>query len=422
MAHLLVIESWVGPSSISLPVAIRNLGHRFTFVTRNPEHYRASSPVDGPHPLLEADRILVTETNDLPKLLGVVAEANATNPIDGVLTSCDYYLETVAEVARSLGLPGPSPMGVRTARTKDLAREAMDRAGLPGPEFRSVDTREAAHAAAEEIGYPLVLKPVDLCAGMYVRLVRDESELEDGVRALDSVPNNARQQPRRARYLLEEYMTGEEVSVETATDHGQTSVIGITDKALGGFPAFIEVGHMFPAYLEPQVALVTQDLVQRALAAVGFDHGVAHTEVKLTPGGPRIVEINARLGGNYIPDLVRMVTRVDIPQVMVELALGHHPDLTPRTTGVRSAAVRFLLTPEPGQLMRVHGIEALVNDPSVVDWEVKARPGQVVRRPMDNSDYLGRVMVIDREGQNARQRAEIAAARVQLEVAQAARV
>jgi biotin carboxylase len=266
------------------------------------------------------------------------------------------------------------------------------------------------------------LKPVDLCAGMYVRLVRDESELEDGLRALDTVPTNARQQPRRTRYLLEEYMTGEEVSVETATDHGQTSVIGITDKTLGGFPAFIEVGHMFPARLERRDALATQDLVRQALTAVELDHGVAHTEVKLTPRGPRIVEINARLGGNYIPDLVRKVTSVDIPQVMVQLALGEHPDLTPRTTGVRSAAVRFLLTPEPGQLVRVDGTEALASDPNIVDWEFKAHPGQVVRRPVDNSDYLGRVMVVDRTGHNARQRAEAVAALVKLDVAQEARV
>jgi argininosuccinate lyase len=92
MAHLLVIESWVGPSSVSLPLAIRQLGHRFTFVTRNPEHYRAASPVAGPHPLLQADRILTTETNDLSNLISFVQDAHQSDPFDGVLTSCDYYL------------------------------------------------------------------------------------------------------------------------------------------------------------------------------------------------------------------------------------------------------------------------------------------------------------------------------------------
>src|ERR1700737_369070 len=99
MAHVLVVESWVGPSSISVPLAIRQLGHQFTFLTRNPDHYRSSSAVDGPHPLLQADRILQTETNDLAALVEFVARAHANDPFDGVLTSCDYYLETVAEIA-----------------------------------------------------------------------------------------------------------------------------------------------------------------------------------------------------------------------------------------------------------------------------------------------------------------------------------
>jgi biotin carboxylase len=416
MAHVLVVESWVGPSSISLPLAIRQLGHRFTFLTRNPDHYRSSSPADGPHPLLQADRILQAETNDLDGLRDVVARAHASDPFHGVLTSCDYYLETVAEIACSLQLPAPSVDGVRTARIKDLAREAMRRAGLPGPVFRSVSSRAGAYAAAEEIGYPLVLKPVDLCAGMYVRLVHDRSELETGLNALDGFPINARQQQRPARYLLEEYMLGDEVSVETATRHGETSVIGITDKTLGGFPAFIEVGHMFPARLEPDAVHATCSLVKRTLEAVGFEHGVAHTEVKLTARGPRIVEINVRLGGNYIPDMVRAVTGIDIPRIMVQLAVDEAPTLVPVRTDVSSAAVRFLLAPEPGRLASVDGVESLSADPNVIDWEITAKPGQVVRRPADNSDYLGRVMVVDRDGPYARELAETAARRVRLEV------
>jgi argininosuccinate lyase len=257
---------------------------------------------------------------------------------------------------------------------------------------------------------------------MYVRLVRDWAELESAMSALDGFPINARQQPRPPRFLLEQFMTGEEVSVETATYSGETSVIGITDKALAGHPAFIEAGHMFPARLEPDLAECVCNLVRHALDAVGYDHGVAHTEVKLTPLGPRIVEINARLGGNYIPDLVRAVTRLDIPQIMVRLALGERPPLEPLLTDVRSAAVRFLVPLSAGEVVAIDGTDTLSGDPHVVDWEVTARAGQVLRRPVDNSDYLGRVMVVDRQGQNARELAEAAADRVHINVTQPAAV
>jgi argininosuccinate lyase len=416
MAHLLVIESWVGPSSVSLPLAIRQLGHRFTFVTRNPEHYRAASPVAGPHPLLQADRILTTETNDLSNLISFVQDAHQSDPFDGVLTSCDYYLESVAEVASRLVLPTTTPGGVRVARTKHLARAALTEAGLPNPMFAVATSWDEARVAAERIGYPLVLKPVDLCAGMYVRLVSDEAELRQGVEALEGLPRNARQQPRSTCYLLEEFLVGDEVSVETASFNGHAHVLGITDKTIGGWPAFIEQGHMFPARLDPTQAEATLDLVRKALQAVGYDHGVAHTEVKLTPHGPRIVEINARLGGNYIPDLVRAVAGLDIPQIMVQLALGEQPAVQPVTTGVRSAAVRFFLPECAGKIGEVTGAETLAADRRVLDWELQAHPGQVVRRPADNSDYLGRVIVADRDGPNARELAEQVAGHVRIPV------
>ena len=416
MAHVLVIESWVGPSSVSLPLAIRQLGHRFTFITRNPEHYRAASPVAGPHPLLQADRILTTETNDLSNLISFVNDAHLSDPFDGVLTSCDYYLESVAEVASRLGLPTTTPGGVRVARTKHLARAALAEAGLPNPTFAVATSWDEARLAAERIGYPLVLKPVDLCAGMYVRLVSDAAALRQGVEALEALPRNARQQPRSSCYLLEEFLDGDEVSVETASFDGYAHVLGITDKTIAGGAAFIEHGHMFPARLDRAQAEATVDLVRKALDAVGYHHGIAHTEVKLTPDGPRIVEINARLGGNYIPDLVRAVTGVDIRHMMVQLALGDAPSVTSHDTGVRSAAVRFLLADAAGEIGAVAGTETLTSDPNVVEWEVQARPGQVVRQPADNSDYLGRVMVVDRDGPNARELAERAAARVRIQL------
>jgi biotin carboxylase len=100
----------------------------------------------------------------------------------------------------------------------------------------------------------------------------------------------------------------------------------------------------------------------------------------------------------------------------VQLALGDAPSVTSHDTGVRSAAVRFLLADAAGEIGAVAGTETLTSDPNVVEWEVQARPGQVVRQPADNSDYLGRVMVVDRDGPNARELAERAAARVRIQL------
>jgi len=416
MSHLLLVESWVGAMSALLPRAIREAGHRFTFLSRDLHHYLRNppaatgqadpaSPAVGPHPLLTADNLLTAETNDPPALLPYVAELHRTLRFDGVLTSCDYYLPTVARLAAHLGLPGAAPDAVERACRKDLARHAMRAAGLPGPAYHVTEGWAATASAATELGYPLVVKPVDLCAGMYVRMVRDETELRQAFDALAAFAVNARAQPRLPLLLLEELLIGPEVSVETVTRDGVTTVVGITDKRLAGEPWFVERGHMFPAVLDPDVERAAAEMAGAALAALGVDHGVAHTELRLTAAGPRVVEVNARPAGNQITELVRRVTGVDLPMAYAQLALGEWPDLTPLRTGVRSAAVSFLLPPRAGAVAGISGIERLRVDPQVVDWAVHPG-GRHVTDATSNNTYLGQVMVVDTAGAGAGERAE----------------
>lgn len=401
MAHLLMIESWVGAMSSLLPRAINESGHRFTFMTRDLHHYLRAAP-SHPHPLLAADNVLTAETNDVTALLDHVERLHAVLRFDGVISSCDYYLPAVARVAAHLGLPGPDPLAVERACRKDLTRTALRAAGVPGPRFALADGWPALAKAAAELGYPLVVKPVDLCAGMHVRKVADESELREAFAAMEAFPVNARNQPRVRTVLVEELLTGPEVSVETVTVDGATHVVGVTDKSIAGDPWFMESGHMFPADLPTAQA---EAVAVAAIEALGLDRGVAHTEVKLTPDGPKLVEVNARPAGNQITELVRRVTGIDLPAAYAQLAVGERPELSPADTGVRSAAISFVLPQRSGLVAAVHGTESLGTTPGVVDWTIK-QPGHRAGDPTSNNSYLGHVVVTDPAGLGARARAE----------------
>ncbi|GGL37751.1 ATP-grasp domain-containing protein [Planomonospora parontospora] len=398
MAHLLVIESWVGAMSTLLPRAIRDAGHRFTFLTRDLHHYLRSAPSTRPHPLLAADNVLTAETNDLSALLSQVERLHDALGFDGVLSSCDYYLPAVAEVAAHLGLPGPSPEAVRRACRKDLARAALQGAGVPGPRFAAASSWEQAVEAAAGLGYPLVVKPVDLCAGMYVRKVRDPAELRTAFLALKEFPVNARGQRRTPVVLLEELLTGPEVSVETVSADGDVHVVGVTGKSLAGEPWFVESGHLFPAALDADLAGQVERTAVAAVQALGLDRGVAHTELRLTPDGPALIEVNPCPAGNQI-------TGIDLPMAHARLAAGQQPDLTPADTGVRSAAIAFLLPEHAGRIAAVHGTDGLAAAPDAVDWSVKPA-GHQAGEPTSNNHYLGHVMVTDTSGGGAGARAQ----------------
>jgi len=130
MAHLLMIESWVGASGILLPPLLKSLGHTYTFVTRKPEHYRSASSTEE-HPVLQhADSVLVAETNDVEGLIAFLRPYR----FDGVITVCDYYIEAASEVARAFKLPCPFPREVKQVQQKHLMRRLLDRAGLANPD------------------------------------------------------------------------------------------------------------------------------------------------------------------------------------------------------------------------------------------------------------------------------------------------
>ncbi|MEX3099343.1 MULTISPECIES: ATP-grasp domain-containing protein [unclassified Streptomyces] len=407
MAHLLVVESWVGSMSRLLPRAIRESGHTFTFLTRDLHHYLRSAPEGTAHPLLGASNVVTADTNDTDTLLPRVADLHGVFGFDGVVTSCDYYLPTVARIAARLNLPGPGAQAVENACRKDATRRVLTEAGVPGPRF-AVRTEWAELAgAAREIGYPLVVKPVDLCAGMFVRRVDDETELADAFRALSEFPVNARGQRRDPAVLLEELLDGPEVSVETVSHAGTVHVIGVTDKSIGGQPAFIETGHMFPAALSPADTEAAEHTALAALKALGLVDGVvAHTEVKLTSSGPRIVEVNPRPAGNRITELVRHVTGVDLAAAFVDVALGLAPDLARKDTGLASAAIGFVVPETSGTLEALDG-GSLPGDLLEVQL---AEPGRQVKAAGSNNEYLGHVMAGDPHGPGARDRVESALA------------
>lgn len=417
MAHLLMIESWVGGTGRLFPAAIRRLGHRYTFVARNRAHYLDARTREI-HPVIEhADHVLTAETNDLPSLVEFLRRQHQVLGFDGVVTICDYYIDTVADVAKSLNLPQGFPDRVADIRRKDRVREAITAAGLPNPAFAVADDWPATLAAAKRIGFPLVLKPTDLASSAFVRFVRDEAELRDAFDALAAFPKNFREQSRPMQWLLEAYMTGEEVSVEAVTYEGQTTILGITDKSLTGFPYFIEDGHMFPAALDASTVDSVHALVLGALRAVGHDHGISHTEVKLTPEGPRVVEINPRPGGNYIAELIQRVTGIDLLEAQIDLALGRKPGLVRAATGVSSAAIKFLVPPRAGRLNALQGLESLGDDPHLVRAAVPALSDVTLSEPVDNACYLGHVLAFDDAGTRARERAEQALRRIEFDFA-----
>ncbi|WP_166843805.1 ATP-grasp domain-containing protein [Isoptericola sp. BMS4] len=416
---VLMVESWLHSTGLMLPPLLARRGLDYVLLTRDPALY--TLPDGTAHPVLDgAAEVVVTETNDDDAVTAAARDvaadrAAAGTPVRGVLTTCDYYLPTVGVVAEALGLPGPSAAAMRTATRKHLVRRALAVAGVPDVAHAVAATWADARAAAADLGYPLVVKPVDLNSGTAVRRVEDEAGLAAAFAAATGPERNSRGQRLERLALVERVLDGPECSIEAVTRDGVTRVVGITAKSVTELDgAYVESGHLFPAPLDDATRAAVERHVVAALDAVGYTHGVSHTEVRLTASGPRVVELNPRQGGGFIFDLVRLVTGLDPLGAVVDLALGHAP-VAHEPPRAASAAVAFLLAADDGELRAVPGGTDLADDPRVIAHRLPA-PGRVVR-PADNNDRLGHVMTADPHGGAAKEWADDVVASLRLDVA-----
>jgi biotin carboxylase len=334
-------ESGIGAKPVLLLIGSGDRRYREYIVAAVSRHYRLwlLDAYEATWQLPYIQGSTVVDTKDAEALLGAVGPVVASLPVVGVFTYDESLVHGAALLAQSLGLPGSSPDAVLACRDKATTRSTLAAAGVPQPASEVVATAEQALAAAERIGYPVVIKARGLAGSLGV--VRADSAAD--VRAAFGSASSA-SYPGVPRYeadvLVEEFLTGQEISVDAVVVDGTCTPMVIARKQVGLEPYFEETGHTVDAAdpLLHDVELLDQ--LKRIHKALGFHHGSTHTEFKLTPAGPRLVEINARLGGDFIPYLGMLATGTDPSVAAAHVAAGRMPETEPRHHKI--AAIRFL--------------------------------------------------------------------------------
>ncbi|ALF09890.1 ATP-grasp domain-containing protein [Parageobacillus thermoglucosidasius] len=388
MKHIVFVESNPGNGIEAISIA-KELGYSVTFVTANLEHYMKGRRLDD-HPLRYADRIKECPTNEPDELLQYLKQFKMQYPFDGMLSFSEFYAPIVAEVAKKLGLPACNPKAVKTARLKHITRQVCSENGIPVPRWGSGNSLEEAYFLAEQIGYPCVFKPVDNTGSRNVRIVYNKSELEEMYEKNRLNLDNNRGLKRSSDFLIEEYLEGQLVSVETFSMNGDHHVLGITDRKLTGYPYFVEVGASFPVEIKNFKEIT--NYVRHLLETIGYDFGPCHTELILTNRGPYLVEINPRLAGGIVPQLIYKATGIDPIRETIKMFVGEKPDLTPKWK--KGASVYHFTAPKTGNICALKGVELIEGCQFVEKFQWKVKIGDQVRYPTSNDDWIGDLVVV----------------------------
>ena len=243
--------------------------------------------------------------------------------IDGICTiASDVAAPTVAYVAEQMGLIGNSYEASLKANNKYLMRQAFVDAGVPCPQFFCVTQCEdrlenqisAIHSAMH---LPLIVKPSDRSGSLGVTKVNAWEQLAPAIEQALSLSF-------KHEAMVEEYIEGEEISVEYISYNGTHYPLQITDKVTTGAPHFVELEHHQPSALPKDICDEVHRITQKALTALGITNGASHSEYRITPDDRiYVMEIGGRMGGDFIgSDLVQLSTGYDFLRGVLDVALG----------------------------------------------------------------------------------------------------
>ena len=343
--------------------------------------------------MLLADYPIEVSTRNINLTVNIAKQFHRSCPLDGVMTVGTDASQTVAAVADALNLPGIPFEVAERATDKIKMRQVLKEKGVPVPDFRPIWTLEECQQATQDMPLPLVIKP---CDNMGARGVRKIERLDDLISAF----REAKEASISGKLILEEFMEGPELSLDALVFEGSIHITGVADRIIERAPYFVEIGHTLPSALPEKQQSRAVAVFKQAIFALGIDIGAAKGDIKITPEGPKIVEIAARLSGGWMSAYTYpLSTGVNLYKAAIQIALGETPtDLKPKTSLV--SAERSLLPP-PGKILSIQGVEEARKIKGVKEIILMKEAGDMAEEPRSNLGKVGYVITVGKTREEA---------------------
>jgi biotin carboxylase len=374
---------------VSLLEAARRLGYGTIAVSHDAEDRTLSGDARA-----AADEVVRCDTNDVPALFEAMQRLAQRHTIKAVLPGFEYYVTAATRINAQLELPGLPLDSADCVRNKHAMRTRLASRGVRVPRFAFVRTQAELLDAARTIGYPAVLKPTEGSGSMHVRRVDDQAQLLDAFHHIQADASTDLGRSFHDRLLLEEYITGPELSVEGYLSTAGVEIVSITHKLLGPEPWFVELGHIVEGDFDRETRRQITAYVREVTAALDIRLGAFHCELRLSRSGPVVIEIGARLAGDRICRLIELAKGIALPDVMVRAYTGEAIAALPAADRGHAGITFLSAPPELAVFRAFEGLDTLRDAVEGVEEVVAhAHPGDPLLPLTDFRGRLGHVIV-----------------------------
>lgn len=340
-----------------------------------------------------ADSFSVVSTYDNVGTLSAAREYEKKgNKISGVMTIASDVPFTVAYVAEALGLPGIGVESALNSSGKIRMKECFRKNKLPMPLFREVNNENELLSTAEELGFPVIVKPVDSRGARGVQLIKNQKELSTAYLI-------ALEYSVAGKVMVEEYLDGPQLSTEGFILDGAAYIPAIFDRNyeyLERFKPFVvENGGEMPSIYSEKYSQNIHDLMRDAALALGIETGIIKGDLVIHEGQVKIIELAARFSGGFFGTVATPTScGVDLIEANINLCMGNRID--PKNLDhkfKKAAAIRFAFPP-PGRVKSVTGLDKVLQEPACQYAHVFVKEGDIIP-PTTNHPSRSAVVVAE---------------------------
>lgn len=322
--------------------------------------------------------------------------------VDGVIHPCsEVSMAVMGRINDELGLSGISREQAICATNKHLMRKAFEKGNAPSPKsILAQDAEDAWSRLQNEFDTDAILKPSRNSGSRGIAKVSRNMDKGDFIRAYDEALSESRDHS----VLIEQFIEGPEFSIEMIVWRGDIHVLTVTDKKTTGAPHFVELGHNQPSCFSATDVETLKAAAVAGVRALGVNNCACHAEAKLMNGKAYLMEVGARLGGDFIStELTHLSTGIDMVAAAIDVALGVEPDLSAKEEP-KGVCIRYFC-PKPGKLVSISNTEVL-NNPHVYLWGIYPKEGDVIPAVTSSLCRSGHVIVTEKTPQKAIELAE----------------
>lgn len=354
-----------------------------------------------------ADKAIVPDgLMDEEKMLAIATKEK----VDGVIHPCsEVAMSVMGRINDELHLSGISREMAIRATNKHLMREAFEKYGAPSPKsILTKNEEDAWQIFSDQFATSAILKPSRNSGSRGIAKVEKDLTKD----AFIELYRRALCESRDHQVLIEQFIEGPEFSVEVIVWQGEPYVLAVTDKKTTEAPYFVELGHNQPSMFSEDIQQKLKEGAIAGVKALGLSNCAAHCELKVQDGNAYLMEIGARMGGDFIStELTHLSTGIDMVAATINVVLGIKPNLQPIETK-HGVCIRYF-TPKPGKLIGIEG-ENVLKDPHVYDAEIYYHVGDMIPEVKSSLDRSGHVIVTDVDALSAIKRAESIISNVKL--------